>query len=81
MFEVGFQAYNKAIPNHTRCRTRWTSSQNARYTTEWWLRGCALPSVPTGKTKRGRRQAVLDDDAGAKKEKDKTNIHHYETRH
>ena len=41
----------------------------------------ALPSVPTGKTKRGRRQAVLDDDAGAKKEKGKTNIHHYETRH
>jgi hypothetical protein len=37
--------------------------------------------VPTGKTKRGRRQAVLDDDAGAKKEKGKTNIHHDETRH
>ena len=24
---------------------------------------------------------MLDDDAGAKKEKGKTNIHHYETRH
>jgi len=35
-----------------------------------------------GKTKRGRRQAVDDDDVHrAKKEKGKTQIHHYETRH